>query len=92
MITVSEVYSIIVLAVALIFAGTLLILIDMLRRPMSGMPSTGKRTEVGGVVIVGPIPIVFGSSGSITKVVLILAIVLTVLAIALTLVWHTVVR
>ena len=41
------------------------------------------RAEAGGVVIIGPVPIVFGTSQRIAKVILILALALTIFAILL---------
>lgn len=69
------------LAVALILIGVVLIIISII---VYGRKT--EETEVGGVVIIGPIPIVFGSSLRIVKVVLILAIALTVLTIILALI------
>lgn len=80
-------YLIVAIAIVLIFIGTLLIFIDMLRRTEGRDSSRHEgRVDVGGAVIVGPIPIVFGSSREVTKVMLILAIALTALAITLTLI------
>ncbi len=42
-----------------------------------------RRAEAGGVVIIGPVPIVFGTSQRIAKAVLILALALTILAVLL---------
>ncbi len=44
---------------------------------------TKRRIEAGGVIIIGPIPIVFGTSKRIVKSLLILSIILMILAIAL---------
>lgn len=41
------------------------------------------KAEAGGVVIIGPVPIVFGTSQRVAKVVLILALALTILAVLL---------
>ncbi len=80
-------YLMMVVAVILIFVGTLLIFIDVLRRTVRSDSSRREgHVDVGGAVIVGPIPIVFGSNKDVTKVMLILAIALTALAITLTLV------
>jgi len=79
-------FTIIAIAILLIFVGTLLIFIDVLTRSVrgGGVEKTEKHVEAGGAIIIGPLPIVFGTSKRITKIVLILAIVLTVLAIVLT--------
>jgi len=64
----------IIIGIALIFIGFLIIFIGM-------FSSTRKEghVETGGVIIIGPIPIVFGSSKNISLLMLILAIVLTTL-------------
>lgn len=56
---------------ALVFVGVLLMFIG-------GVVRGGARAEGGGVVFIGPIPIVFGTSSSVTRGMLILALVLTV--------------
>ncbi|AEA12984.1 hypothetical protein TUZN_1513 [Thermoproteus uzoniensis 768-20] len=63
-----------------VFLMFLAFFLEMARRGEGG---GGERAEAGGVVIIGPVPIVFGSSQRITKAVLILAIALTVLVLAL---------
>lgn len=84
---VSYTYLLMSLGMFLIFTGAFLILIDVIRRTSSSEVRGGeKRVDVGGAVIVGPIPIVFGSNKSITKVMLILAILLTALVLVLTVV------
>ena len=70
--------SIMILGIIVIFIGFIIILLAIAK----AMRSSGK-VEAGGVVIVGPIPIVFGTSTRATKMVLILAIALTILAIIL---------
>ena len=73
-----DVTSIMILGIIVIFIGFIIILLALAK----AMHSSG-RVEAGGVVIVGPIPIVFGTSARATKMVLILAIALTILAIIL---------
>jgi uncharacterized protein (TIGR00304 family) len=75
------------LAILLVMAGVVLVFVDMARRTPSGHATTPTdenpvrpRTEWGGVIIVGPVPIVFGSSPRITLVALaIVAAILTAL-------------
>lgn len=69
------------IAIFLILIGVVLII--------ASIATGGRRTEgteVGGVVIIGPLPVVFGSSVRITKIMLVLAVVLTVLAVILALI------
>mgnify|MGYP000232779001 CR=1 FL=1 len=69
--------SIMILGIVIIFIGFIIILLAVAKTMRGG------KVEAGGVVIVGPIPIVFGTSARATKMVLILAIALTILAIIL---------
>jgi len=69
--------SIMILGIVIIFIGFIIILLAVAKTMRGG------KVEAGGVVIVGPIPIVFGTSARATKMVLILAITLTILAIIL---------
>ena len=72
------------IGIALIFIGLLTVALAVLLRSSR---SAGKvKVRGGGAVIIGPIPIVFGSDRKAVKTVLILAIVLTALALAFTVV------
>lgn len=66
--------------------GFLFIILGLIILLLSSFKETGERSEsaAGGVVIIGPIPIVFGTTIKVVKIVLILAIILTVLTILLT--------
>ncbi len=71
----------------LIFIGVVVVIIGILLIFIASISSQGEtRVEGGGVVIIGPIPIVFGSSQRITILLLFLAIILTVTTIVLYLV------
>ncbi len=50
------------------------------------------RVKGGGVIIIGPVPIVFGSDKKTVRSLLILAIVLMVLVLAVTVVWNFLLR
>jgi len=65
-------------AFVIVLLGILLIVLSALRG--------GVKAEGGAVVIVGPLPIVFGTSERVTKALLIAAIILTALSILLFLV------
>jgi len=70
----------------LVFTGILLIIIGFLLLVLSSFGETASRAEessveAGGVVIVGPIPLVFATSTRIALIMLVLAIILTALAI-----------
>jgi len=67
----------IVIGVILVFIGFIIMLLSSISKTQGG------RCEAGGVVIIGPLPIVFGSSARVTVIVLILAIILTITSIIL---------
>ena len=75
--------------VDLVLAGTLLVLVGF-GVVVVAMLSQGKRdgTEVrgGGVVMIGPVPIVFGSDMKWASVAIVLALVLIILTVVLSLV------
>ncbi|MFP3192721.1 MAG: DUF131 domain-containing protein [Thermoproteus sp.] len=72
----------IALGIGLFLLGAFLMVLALFLEATRGREGEGK-AEAGGVVIIGPVPIVFGSSERATKAVLILAIVLTALVLAL---------
>jgi len=67
----------------LLAAGMLLLLAGMGLIIMAALLyiARGGKAEVGGVVMIGPIPIVFGTSGDAVKVAAIAAVALMVLAV-----------
>ncbi len=68
-----------IIGIIILVLAILLIVLPHLRR--------GK-TKVAGVVIVGPVPIIFGSDKQAVRTVLVLSIVLTALLIALGLLYY----
>jgi uncharacterized protein (TIGR00304 family) len=71
----------------LAFAGTLIIIITTALILLSRNKKTG-RVRGGGAIIIGPIPIVFGTDKESLRTVLLLSIILTAILIALVLVLH----
>jgi len=69
----------------IIFLGFAITLIAVFLMAIRGGRAGGKM-KGGGAVLVGPIPIVFGTDRESMKIVLILAIVLTVILVAVTMV------
>ena len=65
----------------LVTAGIVLMFVGFIVLLLSIIFMVGKhgRVEGGGVVIIGPIPIVFGTNKNVTTLLLVLAIILTVL-------------
>jgi uncharacterized protein (TIGR00304 family) len=55
----------------LVLAGVLILAVNMLFRKTSG--GAKGRGEVGGVILIGPFPIVFGTSGRMMKIMFALA-------------------
>lgn len=71
------VVELVIIGIFLIMIGIFLLLLSLIRAGGEG------KAEAGGVVIIGPVPIVFGSSQRVAAVTLALAIVLTVLVLLL---------
>ena len=65
----------------LIFAGTAIIILALLALSLRSIK--GKNVNAGGVIVVGPFPIAFGTNRELVKNLLKLSIILTILAIAL---------
>ncbi len=71
--------KLIIIGFVLLFVGILLIFVGFLYTALK----TGGSSEVGGVVVIGPIPIIFGTSERAVKIAVIAAVILMVLAIIL---------
>ena len=67
----------------LILLGIVLIILGMFILMLSLWRAGEGRGEAGGVVIVGPVPIVFGTSQRVAATVTVLAVVLTVVTLLL---------
>jgi uncharacterized protein (TIGR00304 family) len=76
----------------LILLGLLLIILGMFILMLSLWRTGEGRAEAGGVVIVGPVPIVFGTSQRAAAAVMALAIILTALVLLLFLLGPALVR
>jgi uncharacterized protein (TIGR00304 family) len=69
------------LSILAVVAGVVLLFVDRVRRsvpearesPMQGAAPTRPKSEWGGVIIVGPVPIIFGSAPRITLIALAIA-------------------
>jgi uncharacterized protein (TIGR00304 family) len=75
------------LGFALILIGIFIILMAVLLLLFSGARGKGK-IRGGGVVIVGPVPVVFGTDRESLRTVLLLSIVLTVTVIVAIVIFH----
>lgn len=77
--------ALVIAGVILVFLGMILIFFGVLAGALSGIKE-GKvsgKTEAGGVILIGPIPIIFGTSWRMAIIASILAIALIVLALIL---------
>ena len=86
-----EVAEILSLAgIVLIFVGLAIVVISIL---LKSVRSSGKaNVRGGGAVIIGPVPIVFGTDKKMVRSMLILAIVLTLLVLTVTVVNYLLAR
>jgi uncharacterized protein (TIGR00304 family) len=71
--------TIILAGVVVIILGILLIFLGAALQITSKSGGTGE-VQAGGVVMIGPIPIIFGTNKNITTISIVLAIILMVLA------------
>ena len=77
------------LGVALIFVGIMVIVAAVLLSVLDG----GKgKVEGGGAVIIGPVPIVFGTDKKSLKTVLLLSLVLTVMFVVAMVLYYLLLR
>ncbi|MGB9816098.1 MAG: TIGR00304 family membrane protein [Desulfurococcaceae archaeon] len=70
-----------IVAFIMILLGIVLIMISMFKE-IENSQSEGKRVEGGGVIIIGPLPIVVGTSERVTRVLLIMAMLLFIVVVA----------
>ena len=78
------------LGIALIFVGVLIIIISVVLLSVSGAKK-GK-VKGGGAIIIGPIPIVFGTDKKSLKTVLLLSLALTVMLVVAIVVYYLLLR
>jgi uncharacterized protein (TIGR00304 family) len=78
------------LGIALIFVGVLIIVIAVILLSISGAKK-GK-VKGGGAIIIGPIPIIFGTDKKSLKTVLLLSLALTVLLVVVMILYHLLLR
>ncbi|MCX8153954.1 MAG: DUF131 domain-containing protein [Candidatus Bathyarchaeota archaeon] len=74
------------LGLALIFIGILIIVIALISLTISS--SKAAKLHGGGVVIIGFVPIIFGTDQKSLRTVLLLSLALTVILIVLTIIHH----
>jgi uncharacterized protein (TIGR00304 family) len=78
------------LGIALVFAGVLIIIVAVILLSVSGAKK-GK-VKGGGAIIVGPVPIIFGTDKESLKTVLLLSLALTVMLVVAMVVYYLLLR
>jgi uncharacterized protein (TIGR00304 family) len=78
------------LGIALIFVGVLIIIVAVILLSVSGAKK-GK-VKGGGAIIIGPVPIIFGTDEKSLKTVLLLSLALTVLLVVAMIVYYLLLR
>ena len=78
------------LGIALVFVGVLIIVIAVILLFISGAKK-GK-VKGGGAIIIGPIPIIFGTDKKSLKTVLLLSLALTVLLVVVMILYYLLLR
>jgi uncharacterized protein (TIGR00304 family) len=81
-----------VLGFALILIGVFIIIIAVILISVSGTKKGKGKVKAAGVVMIGPVPIIFGTDKKSFKTVLTLSIALTVLLIAAMIVYYLLFR
>ncbi|UCF44911.1 MAG: DUF131 domain-containing protein [Candidatus Bathyarchaeota archaeon] len=78
------------LGVALVFVGVLIIVVAIILLSISDVKK-GK-VKGGGAIIIGPIPIIFGTDKKSLKTVLLLSLALTVLIVVVMIIYYLLLR
>jgi len=74
----------------LVFVGFAVAFVAVVLLVLKGFKSKGGRVRGGGAVIIGPIPIVFGTDKESVKIILVLSIILIALLLVLTVLWSNI--
>ncbi len=77
---------------ALVIVGVILIVVALVRASMGGGKSGDSRVRGAGVIMIGPIPIVFGTDKNSVKAVLVLALALSVVVLVTFVVYYWMLR
>ncbi|MCW4001174.1 MAG: DUF131 domain-containing protein [Candidatus Bathyarchaeota archaeon] len=76
------------LGIALVVAGIIVIVVALAKASMGGGKEGKSRVRGGGVVMIGPIPIIFGTDKNSVKEVVALALALTVVVLIVFLLFY----
>jgi len=77
---------------SLILAGFVISFIAVLWLVLSGLKGGKGRVKGGGAIIIGPVPIIFGTDKESLKIILVLSIILIALLLVLTVLWSGIFR
>ncbi len=80
------------LGLALVIAGIVIIILALIFVSTRGLGSGKSNVKGAGVIMIGPIPIIFGTDKKSIKTVLLLALTLTIAVIIATIVYHLLLR
>ena len=78
--------------ISLIFLGFAIALITVLWLLLSGVKGGKGKIKGGGAIIIGPVPIIFGTDKESVKIILLLSIILVALLLILTVFWPNIFR
>ena len=78
--------------ISLIFLGFGIALIAVLWLLLSGVKGGKGKIKGGGAIIIGPVPIIFGTDKESVKIILLLSIILVALLLILTVFWPNIFR
>jgi len=76
----------------LVFVGFVIAFIAVVLLFLRGFRNKGAKVRGGGAVIIGPIPIIFGTDKESMKIILVLSIILVALLLVLTFLWSNIFR
>ncbi len=76
------------LGIVLILLGILVLIITSIMYSRRSSKSEDNETKTAGVIVVGPVPIIFGNDRKTIKTVITLAIILTAFAIVATIIFY----
>jgi len=79
------------IGLALVFVGFAIAFIAVVLLFLRGFKGKGK-VKGGGAIIIGPIPIIFGTDKESVKIILVLSIILVALLLVLTMLWLNIFR
>jgi uncharacterized protein (TIGR00304 family) len=70
--------SLVILGIALVFVGIILIVAALIRSSTSKAENDESKVRGAGVILIGPIPIIFGTDKKAVKTILALALTLSI--------------